>query len=365
MKILHCIPSLRGGGSERNCCYLSRELTRLGADVHLAVVRDEWNGQSDPLSAAGTIHVLGRGRTQNLRQAQRRVGVLFRLMKLMRRLKPDVVQSWNRPMDVFAGVAAHALHRPWILSERSSCERYHDRRERLRLMVARWADAIVCNSEGGGKYWAAHARPGTRREVIPNLLPVERIRGDVAAAQSSAPAAPAIRLLFVGRFCLEKNIPVMMEALCRGVTSLPAEAILLGDGEERARAEALVRERGLSDKFFFKGYQERPWREMSRASMLLLVSRHEGRPNVVCEAMAVRCPVILSDIPAHRSLFDERHALFVRPDDPEDMVRAMRELLAQPDRTAGRVVAAERLVCAWNSETIARRYLELYRQCTP
>ena len=48
------------------------------------------------------------------------------------------------------------------------------------------------------------------------------------------------------------------------------------------------------------------------------VSHYEGCPNVVLEAMACGCPVVVSNIPAHREILDEATAPGpVNPDDPQ------------------------------------------------
>ena len=47
------------------------------------------------------------------------------------------------------------------------------------------------------------------------------------------------------------------------------------------------------------------------ASLYGSISKFEGRPNAVLEATAVRCPLLVSDIPAHREFLDDATALFV------------------------------------------------------
>ena len=130
----------------------------------------------------------------------------------------------------------------------------------------------------------------------------------------------------------------------------------------RIAAQRLVVQRGLAGKFDFRGYQDPPWEEMRQASMLLLVSRFEGHPNVLCEAMATGCPVIVSNIPAHRALFSDRNALFVDPDSPESIENAIEKIASDPAQALRRAAEAERLVSQWSPEIIAGRYLDLYTQ---
>lgn len=360
MRVLHCIPSLAGGGAERQCVYLAGELARLGVEVHVAVAKYDRTEAVNQLAAVATIHLLGAGGGTDLKRTQRNWRLPFHLLGLMRSLQPDLVQTWNRPMDLYAGLAASLLGRPWILSERNAGALYTDLREHSRRWVARRAAAIVANSTGGDQYWAAYASRNTHREVIPNMLPLENIRRELAGEAGPKPSGGLPRLLYVGRFEPQKNIEVMMEGFCRAVAAAPGEVVLLGDGQLRGWAEQRVAERGLRGQFQFKGFTDPPWQEMGQASLLVLASRFEGHPNVVCEAMAAGCPVVLSDVPAHRALFKDSQAVFFDANNPADLARAIRLVLDHPEQTRQRVAAAGKLVSGWSPELIARRYLALY-----
>src|SRR5687768_12082661 len=62
-RVLHCIPSLAGGGAERQLAYLSRELDALGWDVHIASVHE---GPSLRLFAGSgaTLHLIDTSRSK-------------------------------------------------------------------------------------------------------------------------------------------------------------------------------------------------------------------------------------------------------------------------------------------------------------
>jgi glycosyltransferase involved in cell wall biosynthesis len=52
---------------------------------------------------------------------------------------------------------------------------------------------------------------------------------------------------------------------------------------------------------------------MKKASLFISLSKFEGSPNAVMEAMACGCPLVLSDIPGHREILNDKSALFVDP----------------------------------------------------
>src|SRR5690349_7156728 len=109
MRIIYCIPTLGNGGAERQLSYLAAELQRMGHEVHVASSRGGPNLQR--LKSVGVQgHSLGG-------VSNRDPLIFLRLVALMRRLRPDVVQTILAPMDIIAGAAALGTRPPWILKE--------------------------------------------------------------------------------------------------------------------------------------------------------------------------------------------------------------------------------------------------------
>jgi glycosyltransferase involved in cell wall biosynthesis len=138
-------------------------------------------------------------------------------------------------------------------------------------------------------------------------------------------------------------------------------ALLCGEGAMRPAIERLIAEGGLEGRVRLAGYASNLWSLMKRASVFVSPSRFEGSPNVVLEAMACGCPLIVSDIPTHRELLDETCAIFVAPDDPELIARALERVIADPEEAARRAAVARLRAERYASPLIAQRYLAIYR----
>jgi glycosyltransferase involved in cell wall biosynthesis len=108
-----------------------------------------------------------------------------------------------------------------------------------------------------------------------------------------APVAP--RLVCLGRLSPEKGQLLLVEAATMlAAKGLAFELTLVGDGPMRGAIEALVTERGLSDRIRLTGSisTERLRGELLEARALVLPSFAEGLPMVIMEAMALRRPVL-------------------------------------------------------------------------
>jgi len=142
---------------------------------------------------------------------------------------------------------------------------------------------------------------------------------------------------------------MMIEALA-GLSAV--DLFIVGDGPERTAIEALARERRVGDRVHLLGHlpQDRLPEIYSAADLLLLVSTHEGSPNVLLESMACGTPVIVSDIDGIADIVAAPEAgRIVEQPSPDRLAMAAREFLAAlPPRAATRAYA-ERF--DWQSTT--------------
>lgn len=354
MRILHCIQSLEGGGAERQLVYLAGETVRAGHEVHVASLRE--GAHYPALQRAGAIahRIAHRGNYDPL--------LLPRLVRLIKQVRADVVQTWLTQMDVVGGAAALLTRVPWILAERSSEVGYTPSlKNRLRIFMASRAAAIVSNSAGGDAYWESRASRRTLRRVVPNAVPMD---GGARSAKpvdlteyGLDPARPL--LLYVGRFSAEKNLETLAAALEIVLGRSQAAVALCGTGplfDSFARRVSSF----PKNRMIMPGFVADVWPWLRAASALINIGLYEGHPNAVMEAMAAETPVIVSDIPAHREILDDRSALFVDARVPESVAAAILQTLEDPATARERARQAGERVTAWSLPAIARQYIDLY-----
>ena len=352
-RILHCIPTLESGGAERQLAYLARSLGERGVEIHIALLRGGANLDRARASGA-TIHFLAH-------RSHHDPALLLRLLRLIDEVKPHVVQTWLPQMDILGGLAALWRGIPLIVSERSSAQAYpRGWKNTLRRAIGRRGGVVVANSKGGANYWLQLSRPPTV-SVVHNIVPIHEI--DLVQPDFSQFPAEAETILYVGRYSYEKNLPTLVDALCRVLARRPRALVLMhGEGPERATVTAHVQAADMADRIRVGAFVPSPWALMKSGAAFVSVSDFEGNPNTVLEAAACRCPLILSDIPAHREQFDERSAFLVPPRSAQAIADAVEATLADPAAAVRRADAARAVVVACSSILVADRYVELYRR---
>jgi colanic acid/amylovoran biosynthesis glycosyltransferase len=150
----------------------------------------------------------------------------------------------------------------------------------------------------------------------------------------------AIELLAVGRLVEKKGFVHLLEAMARLETQI--RLVLIGDGPDRDRLVARIRQLGLADRITLAGrvsHHELPGRYRAADVVVVpsVVDRagdRDGLPNVVLEAMACGRPVVASRVAAIPAAVDENVGDLVEPGDPEGLAEAIAALAGDPARRA-------------------------------
>ena len=148
------------------------------------------------------------------------------------------------------------------------------------------------------------------------------------------------------------------------ISRLDAEAIVIGDGPERSRLEALARELGVEDRVSFLG--ARPHTDMpgllSSGEVAVFPSLMEATSVAALESMACELPVAASHVGGLPELVDEEVGTLFLPADPDDLARAVVQLLERGDLASLGTKARDRVVERWSNDRLVERHLEIYAE---
>jgi N-acetyl-alpha-D-glucosaminyl L-malate synthase BshA len=133
--------------------------------------------------------------------------------------------------------------------------------------------------------------------VIPNFIELDKIRNEsVISCQRSVMAKPEERIItHISNFRKVKRIPDIIKIFYLIQKEIPSKLMMVGDGPEKEKAEALCRELGISDKVIFFGNSNEIDLILSYSDLFLLPSETESFGLAALEAMAWGVPVISSN----------------------------------------------------------------------
>ncbi|MEZ5628307.1 MAG: glycosyltransferase, partial [Rhodocyclaceae bacterium] len=171
-------------------------------------------------------------------------------------------------------------------------------------------------------------------QVIRNPVVTPRLSA-MAAEPVAHPwiADPSVPLvLAAGRLTEQKDFPTLVRAFAVLRRAQPARLVILGDGRQRKKLEALAAELGVADDIDLPGFTPNPYAWMAKANLFVLSSAWEGSPNVLTEALALGVPSVATDCPSgpREVLAGGRFGALVPVGDAAGLGQAMIDTLAAP-----------------------------------
>lgn len=329
---------------------------------HAVLSLDHRTDTVEALCAAGaSVTVLG------LSSPIAFLAAMPRVIRALRDVRPDLIQSWLWHADLAATLARAALQPrpPLVWSIRCSDMELARYRLSTRLVVAALArlsripEAVVANSEAGLAWHLARGYRPRRTQVIPNGFDLDTFRPDPAARARLLTLLgwpeQTVLVGLIARVDPMKDHATFLAAL--GRTAEPVRAVLIGHG-----TDGLAIPPALRPRLAALGQRRDVAALLTGLDLLCLSSRFgEGFPNVLGEAMACGVPCVTTDVGDAARVVGEA-GLVVPPGDPAALAGAIAALAADPARrrAMGRA-GRERVERLYAIPNIAEVYRALWR----
>lgn len=310
----------------------------------------------------------------------REVFLLWRLMRFMRRERPDVVHGFTIKCAVYGSLAARLVGVParvnavagmgYVFTSDSLKARLLRPLVRLLLRLAlggRNARLILQNPDDVELFRKARLVDQDRVRLIPGSgVDCERFSPASATVSSGR-----VRVVLPARLLWDKGLAEYVEAarLLRD-RAVPVDLLLAGEpdpgnpaavpGEEVASwvAQGLIRRLGHVDDMpaLFRS-----------VDIVVLPSYREGLPKGLIEAGASGCALVTTDVPGCREVVThERDGLLVPVRDASALADAIERLVFDPALRARLAAAArEKAVAEFDERIVIERTLEVYRELLP
>jgi len=307
------------GGSERHLLTLLPALQSRGVDVRFLGL-DDPSRAPDPFCEQLSVPYERMPAPRDVDPA-----LAFRVTRVLRRARPDLVHTHLVHADVYGALAA-----PRLVSTKHNDDPFRAGMFRfLERGLAARASRIVTITD-------ALARFQVERVGIPErkLVTIHYGLDALPEAWGENPPddvpADALVVLAVCRLERQKGVDVAVRALARLREQEPgAHLVVLGEGAERTRLEELARELHVPLHLPGRVPDVAAW--LRRAAVLVHPVRWEGFGLAVLEAMLAGLPVVASRVSSLPELVaDGETGILVSPDDPEALASAIERALGDP-----------------------------------
>ena len=294
---------------------------------------------------------------------------LAALVRLLRRARPDLVQTWMYHSDLLGGAAARLLGLPVLWGVRHDACPGDKPLTRLTrracALLSPWLPRqVIFNSESARRSHAAAGYASRKLVVIPNGFDTARFRPDPAARaevrrELDLPEyAPVVGL--VARHHPDKDHATFLAAAAEVRARLPeARFVLCGEGVgwDVPALAAAVDAGGLRPATRLLGARTDVERIFAALDLCALSSRTESFPNVLGEAMACGVPCVATDCGDVRAILGESGAV-VPVADAAALAQAIADQLSLPAeaRAEAGVAARRRVEAEFGLTAVAARF---------
>lgn len=206
---------------------------------------------------------------------------------------------------------------------------------------------------------------GNRARVVQNGMDVARVDRVLRNRDRQRPSG-TFNVAVVGRLIDIKNPLTALHAFHESCPNA-SRLTFIGEGPFKEIVAQSADQIDLDGHVQFTGLvpREKVYELMSDADLYLSTSKGEGLPVSTLEAMACRCPVILSDIPPHREIAEGASFIpLISSDDTSGFAREINRFHQMPRSECARIGEQCRALVekCFNLETMHRRYEEIYKE---
>jgi glycosyltransferase involved in cell wall biosynthesis len=367
--VLHVLEALEGG-TARHVRDLVEQLPEV--DHHVALPRRRVGGVTDETAGpamAGAGAQLHWVEMRRFPPSARNGLALARLVRLIRRLRPEVIHGHSsiggalaRVAAVVSGTGAEVFYTPnglYPSAPAAAAER----------VLGRATDRFIAVSQGEARLAAVRGLvPEDRLSVIPNGIDLSPegpsghdLRAELGLQEGS-------RLVgFVGRLAAQKAPEVLVQAAAVGFDGTDQEGphfVLIGGGPREAAVRDLIDGLGLAGRVHCLGHRSEARALMAQFDVFALPSRYEGCPYSVLEAMRAGVPVAASEVTGNRDLVDHGRTGLLFPAGDASSLAAAIDLLLGDGPLARSLTAAARAGLAERFDVVetSRAVLRLYQR---
>lgn len=368
--VAHFIAAPGGGGAEA----MMRNLVRAMEPArwrNVVIVMDgrSWALEMKELRATGAeVHDLEAS-------AFLRIGTLVKLVRLLREVRPDLLQTWMHHADFVGGWCARltGVRRVvWGIHCREIHANPGDSESRIRwfrrLLGASsrvLPSRVVSCSAAAIRDHAAMGYPESCMTWVPNGIDTSVFQPDAGARvrvrQELRVPESAPLVGFIGRFHEMKDLATWLRAAALLQSRRPDTHFLLCGGHETGLgdcARAALSVMPFRQQVHFAPFRPDPQAVYSALDLFSLSSRTEACPMTLMEALACGVPCVTTDVGDCARLLGDSGRV-VPAHDAEALARAWEEMLDhRPDAEALRRDAVGR----FDIRTAARGYEKVYRE---
>jgi glycosyltransferase involved in cell wall biosynthesis len=171
------------------------------------------------------------------------------------------------------------------------------------------------------------------------------------------------RIGIIGRLTPQKGHSDLLKAMRNLLHIRPAHLLIVGSGPLEDQLKQQTNHLGLHDFVHFLGSRNDVLKIMTNLDLVVSSSLWEGFPTVLLEAMAMRVPIVATDVSGSRELVNTGETgILVPPHNPAALAEAILKLLDNPSKAQLMARNAREVVKKFTIQNTASCYAKIYKR---
>mgnify|MGYP001375441234 CR=1 FL=1 len=291
-KLIIFIPSIEGGGVEKNLFIISNYLIDKIKNISVITISNKFKNKFDSKikfisPKADFWNSIGRGKKFF-------TGLFILFLEI---LKNRNVIVFSFQGNVYCTLLCKLLGVKVIVRSNSAPEGWSNNRFRYLIFknVLRSADKVIVNSLDFKKKFKTkfkiHAEciynPLNKNEIIKKSKIKSKIKFD----------KKKLKLINVGRLTDQKDQLTILKAVNRIKDKIKFDLLIIGSGVKKKQLIKYIQENSLSRHVKLLNFQNNPYNLIRSSDIFILSSLYEGLPNVLLESQVLKRFIISSNCP--------------------------------------------------------------------
>ena len=290
------------------------------------------------------------------------IGCHHRLYKLLKKLSPDAINTYNFGTIEYHLTAFLAGVKTRVHSDHGHGGDAQDGLNKKNNFIRKVSsffinDYVVVSQDLMDWVTRVVKVKPQRLHLIQNGVDVP---DSLANIKTKVPKSPVI--CTVGRLDPVKNQTLLLNAF-KIVHDKSANARLkiVGDGPERENLEREAAQLKVTQFVDFMGYREDVREQLITSDVFVLSSHYEAMPMTILEAMAIGCPVVTTDVGGIRHFVDDTYVTYSSPGKAEELAEhLLLSLQYLPEQQEKIKKSFELVKSSYSLQAMAARYTSIY-----
>jgi len=377
LKIVHIVTRLDKGGLADTVLYLAKGLVQIG--YHITVIA---GNTADPHPSLDLFLKEKYFPLYFIKDLQRNINpmkdliVLWKLIKLLGKLKPDIVHTHSSKSGLLGRMAAAYWNIPIIIHSPHGhiFYGYFNRFiSRIFITIERWlakftTQIITLTLKGKQDHLKYKVGRASQFSIVPcgiNFLTFGDYKKSQNFRQNSLCMNGERLVGWVGRLVPIKGCDVFLKS-CKELINLNQhriKVIVVGDGEIRGELENLAQQLGINDHISFLGNRTDVAAIMKSLDIFVLSSYNEGFGRVLVEAMHCGVPIVATNVGGVPELIKNGFNGYLIPGgESQAMTQAIFNLLSNEQIAQRFSVNGRQIADQFSFENMIRQTDQVYRR---